>query len=391
MGKDLHRGGHPSLVKEQIFKLWDTCWSVVLRSFDSSTRVDQRRLLISSTLPRLPSYIFEFMETLRRLLISSTLVWPRTMSMSTSTRGEIETLADQQYSCLEPKSSPTKHQYKEFAARWSSPPHLAPPMPVASGKKEVYYYSPYGGWNSNLTPVMFRTPGEAMCWGLSRFKRDGLSNSFGPNNYPSFVKYVFIASFRVGAATDMPMPSHCASRPSEIESAYFETAQFFQVDIETELLSSSYLLSSERYFQSCCETMKATPDWMCSSHSIYKRGSNCLVGGEDEFVHKHDTRLSSHRTRFKFVQLENNFLAFKFLSRENRQIGKNIYFRWQEIYYSILLTTLFIVPTRSRHTYCQVGKLCSGSQLAATRYLCLLGAMRDRDARIRLVSVPRPR
>lgn len=236
---------------------------------------------------------------------------------------DLEPLAYQQFSTVEPLPIPTEEQYKSFHARWQPAIYRAGSSPVSTGKHETYYYSPYGGWNSGHVPILFKSPGEAICWGISRFKRDGLSNSWGPGMYPDFLRFVFLASFRLGASIRVPLPS-ASGRRSKNELAYFEPATFHQVDPDTELLCSGYRFTTEEYFQQCANTMKTTPDWMCSSHSIYKRECRCIVGGFDQIFQKRDARLSCHRTRFKFVQLENNFCIFKFNTKRSDDHGKSL-------------------------------------------------------------------
>ena len=66
-----------------------------------------------------------------------------------------------------------------------------PPAPVP-GLNSLYFYSPYGGFSFHPTPILFQSPVEAISWGLSCFKIDGLSNVWGPESYPEFLIYVFL-------------------------------------------------------------------------------------------------------------------------------------------------------------------------------------------------------
>ena len=88
------------------------------------------------------------------------------------------------------------NKIKVFEGRWEPPSHLAPEKPSSSGIRDLFWYSPYWGWSSDVVPVLFKTPAKALCWGISRFKRDGLSNTWGPDQYPDFLYFVFIVSFR---------------------------------------------------------------------------------------------------------------------------------------------------------------------------------------------------
>ena len=103
-------------------------------------------------------------------------------------------------------------------------------LPPPNGKHTTFFHHWYGGFHSNNTPVLF-TPSEALMWGITRFKRDGLANLSGPRNYPIFLHYIFEVSVRSGEAVSTNMPAN--GNPSKEELLFF-----FRISI---------LLSSRRH------------------------------------------------------------------------------------------------------------------------------------------------
>ena len=97
--------------------------------------------------------------------------------------------------------------------------------------------------------------------------------------------------------------------------------------------------------------MKPTPDWMCSSNSIYFKDSKSLVGGLDNFVHARDTRLSRHRTRFKFIQLENHFSVFKYMNKAKNNTGMNNVYLYIYLNYSSNFVSSNILPYLFQKNY----------------------------------------
>ena len=149
---------------------------------------------------------------------------------------------------------------KVFEGCWEPPSHLAPEKPSSSGIRDLFYYSPYWGWSSDVVPVLFKTPAEALCWGISRFKRDGLSNTWGSDLYPDFMYFVFVVSFRSGLVTYIVAATHNESCPSKIEQEYFKDVKFYKIHHDFQLLLSGYIKASPVFFQHCQITMKSTPD-----------------------------------------------------------------------------------------------------------------------------------
>lgn len=63
--------------------------------------------------------------------------------------------------------------------------------PTVPGKGQVVMFYPlYSGWAFPDLPILFKEPGQAMTWSLGRFKKDCLSNIFGPGSYPGFMMFV---------------------------------------------------------------------------------------------------------------------------------------------------------------------------------------------------------
>jgi hypothetical protein len=103
----------------------------------------------------------------------------------------------------------TKHSTKLTSNKRWTPPKTgrnAPPLSKHISKwtsplPTTFYYPPYGGYSFPDTPLLFQSPAEALTWGISRFKRDGLSNAWGDEVYPEFLKYVFVITTKQGEAS----------------------------------------------------------------------------------------------------------------------------------------------------------------------------------------------
>ena len=141
-----------------------------------------------------------------------------------------------------------------------------PPAPVP-GLNSLYFYSPYGGFRFPPTPILFQSPVEAISWGLSCFKRDDLSNVWGPESYPEFLRYVFLIEVDVGAAAQIPLPS-TTMKTSQVEQSFFSCIICYQVSIGTVVYQFEYLRIKDPLFNRCASKMKSTPDYQTSSNFI---------------------------------------------------------------------------------------------------------------------------
>jgi hypothetical protein len=57
-------------------------------------------------------------------------------------------------------------------------------------KKNKFYYPIYSGYSFLKHPPIFEHQAHAAAWMISRFMKDGLTNVWGEDNYPHFLKYV---------------------------------------------------------------------------------------------------------------------------------------------------------------------------------------------------------
>jgi hypothetical protein len=80
------------------------------------------------------------------------------------------------------------------------------PLACQDNTFRKFYYALYGGWAFPKTPYLFQTPLEACCWCISRFKRDGLSNIFGINNFPEFLNYIGVITTEDKNVEDCSVP-----------------------------------------------------------------------------------------------------------------------------------------------------------------------------------------
>ena len=114
------------------------------------------------------------------------------------------------------------------------------------------------------TPYIFLSPAEAVSWGVSIFKRDGLSNVWGANVFPVFLRYVFVITIHHEAASSSPQ-----SMLPHIENFFFSDTQFFEIKENSPLISSGYQRCSDDLFTYCTQRMKSVQDYLTSSNSIY--------------------------------------------------------------------------------------------------------------------------
>ena len=211
----------------------------------------------------------------------------------------------------------TKHSTKLTSNKRWTPPKTgrnAPPLSKHISKwtsplPTTFYYPPYGGYSFPDTPLLFQSPAEALTWGISRFKRDGLSNAWGDEVYPEFLKYVFVITTKQGEASQISMPT--PSRSSIIELSFFSETKFWQLPEGSIPLTTTYRICCGDTFKSCIQTMKSVQDYQTSSNSIYVHDKKCLTGGASDLEFHHVTFLSQLKGRRVFVQLESRFKYMK--------------------------------------------------------------------------------
>ena len=173
----------------------------------------------------------------------------------------------------------------------------------------TYYYPLYNGWDMPEVPLMFDNPSSALCWSLSRFKRDGLSNIFGQDAYPPFMQYIGIAFTTNTNVTLTTMPYN--KKLSQIEKGYFSNVEFF-LPADSSQITTKYIKCKDCIFQKCIYSMKSLPDYQSSSNSIYKPNVMCPVSSHKDVEFCYSAFLASKKPSAKpFIMLESKFQYIK--------------------------------------------------------------------------------
>ena len=154
------------------------------------------------------------------------------------------------------------------------------------------------------------SPSEALCWKLSRFKKDGLSNIWGAEDYPTFMQFIGIVSISASNIRETTMPYNRS--PSKIERGYFSKVKFYEpIDVST-IIVTNYIKCKDHLFNSCIQSMKSLPDYQSSSNSIYKSNVQCPSSSHQDVEVVHSSFLSSKKlSAIPFIKLENKFKYIK--------------------------------------------------------------------------------
>jgi hypothetical protein len=130
-----------------------------------------------------------------------------------------------------------------------------------------FFYPLYSGWQFPTYPYFFKQPAHAACWAISRFKRDGLGNSWGADKYPSFLQFVGTVSVKNSNIHPVISPTY----RSEIEYRFFLGVEFYLPKKEYIIFSdTNYVQLSTNTFYQCTQGFKCAQDYQLSSNSIYK-------------------------------------------------------------------------------------------------------------------------
>jgi len=159
------------------------------------------------------------------------------------------------------------------------------PLACQDNTFRKFYYALYGGWAFPKTPYLFQTPLEACCWCISRFKRDGLSNIFGTNNFPEFLNYIGVITTEVKNVEDCSVPFK-----SSIERKFFSGVKFYNIKTST-TIRASYERVELCNLQKITDLFKPTIDFQRSASSTY-RSSNCLSVPFFQSIIEHNDQLS---------------------------------------------------------------------------------------------------
>jgi hypothetical protein len=114
--------------------------------------------------------------------------------------------------------------------RWIPPPLPTPkrcctPLP---DPKLLMFYPLYGGYHSQEDPICFKCPGHALMWSLSRFKKDGLGNSWSQwDHLPYFLHFVGVLQYKKELFTTTSMPT--TFRESKLETAFFSDVPISEI------------------------------------------------------------------------------------------------------------------------------------------------------------------
>ena len=137
---------------------------------------------------------------------------------------------------------------------------------------KTYYYPLYNGYafllNKNLQhPPLFELQSQAAAWGISRFKRDGLSNIWGANEYPKFLNYVGVIRAREGVVMQGNNLLLRGTNPSTIEMEFFSGVIFYTFNHVERLLKEEcgYIKLSEEMFKEVKACFKPLPDYILSA------------------------------------------------------------------------------------------------------------------------------
>ena len=163
----------------------------------------------------------------------------------------------------------------------------------------------------------FSTPSQAASWTISRFKRNGLSNIWGPGMYPDFLRFVGTINTE---QSNLEISNFGRSRkPSQIEEHYFLEVVFYDIIDPTAIRDSSYMRLNDKLFLNIIATLKDTP-----STSIYQPKSLCVSSVPTHVYYRFSRFIYGKRSPTSlFIQLEQRVLFLKtnvYCSRGNHHV-----------------------------------------------------------------------
>jgi hypothetical protein len=139
----------------------------------------------------------------------------------------------------------------------------------------VLFYPLYSGWDFPEYPFLFKNPNQAACWAISSFKRDGLGNVWGQENYLPFLRFVGQVTMRrsdVKVALESP-----PIFKSKIEHSFFSQVIFHVPKKDSILLSSDYVQLSKETFVQCTGVF-------CNKEADYQQSSRSIYRDEERFL-----------------------------------------------------------------------------------------------------------
>ena len=158
------------------------------------------------------------------------------------------------------------------------------PPPLSNKRKRrkkdpvnLFYYPLYTGYSFPAYPPLFKHPGHAAAWAISRFMKDGLSNIWGEKSYPEFMHFVGLIATRQEKLVKRGKHSLLLknTKSSSIEITFFEGVSFYTIDkVDVTKLSKKecgYNKLESNVFEEVIACFKVQADYMLSSTSIYKK------------------------------------------------------------------------------------------------------------------------
>ena len=131
-----------------------------------------------------------------------------------------------------------------------------------------YFYPIYRGWVLE-TPFIFDNPCAALCFQLSRYKKDLLSYS-----YQVTPKWLYcVAHVHKDHADDVTLTTF--ESKSSIESNYFSETNFYKLPTGNKIKSMLVRFNIQAIMK-CEGTFHNNPDYMSSSASIYSQKLKCF-------------------------------------------------------------------------------------------------------------------
>ena len=187
------------------------------------------------------------------------------------------------------------------------------------GPISFYYYPVYSGWQFPDQPYLFKEPAQAICYGLFKFKQDGLSNMWGADVYPSFARHIGQVSIPPGQASLLSVQSRKVK--SSIEKKYFSAVAFHHWSGSLTKDNHNYVNSSDSMFDACCKTMKPTQDYFLSSNSVFRSGTSCPTSSSADVLPGRSNFLDNKLASGGYMQIEKKFKPIKTRSYESH--GEN--------------------------------------------------------------------
>ena len=130
-----------------------------------------------------------------------------------------------------------------------------------------YYYPIYRGWVLD-TPYIFKNPCAALCFKLSRYRKDLLSYSYDVT--PDWLYCV--VHLHKEHEDDVTLTTF--ESKSSIESNYFSETKFYQLQTDSKVKSMLVRVNMTP-LTNCLGTFRSSPDYMSSSASIYRQNFKC--------------------------------------------------------------------------------------------------------------------